>query len=89
MIKTKKVYPYVDSNGTPRYDLDYHYGVRVEYDELGNEIEYERYKIRQVETGIIYDEAVDLMPCRYTYEPTDEPIVVPSEDVSQETNEEI
>lgn len=30
-------------------------------------------KIRQVETERIYDEAVDVIPCRYTYEETDEP----------------
>lgn len=27
--------------------------------------------IRQVETGIEYSDAVDLIPCRYTYEETD------------------
>ena len=27
--------------------------------------------IRQVETGVEYVEAVDLCPCRYTYEETD------------------
>lgn len=32
------------------------------------------YKIRQVETDIIYAEAVDIIPCRYTYNATDEPI---------------
>lgn len=31
-------------------------------------------KIRQVETGAVYDEAVDVIPCRYTYEETDLPI---------------
>lgn len=31
-------------------------------------------KIRQVETGIIYEDAVDYLPCRYTYEETSEPI---------------
>ena len=30
--------------------------------------------IRQVETGIEYSEAVDIIPCRYTYEATDNPI---------------
>ena len=30
--------------------------------------------IRQVETGRIYLEAVDVIPCRYTYEETDEKI---------------
>ncbi len=32
------------------------------------------YKIRQVETGAIYDDAVDYIPCRYTYVETDEPV---------------
>ena len=31
-------------------------------------------KIRQIETGIVYDDAVDIYPCPYTYEETDEPI---------------
>ena len=30
--------------------------------------------IKQVETGILYEEAVDYIPCRYTYEETDIPI---------------
>lgn len=37
----------------------------------------ENKKIKQVETGIIYVEAVDVVPCRYTYEETDEPIEEP------------
>ena len=28
----------------------------------------------QVETGIEYEDAVDVVPCRYTYEETDTPI---------------
>ena len=31
-------------------------------------------KLLQVETGVMYDEAVDVVPCRYTYEETTEPI---------------
>ena len=31
-------------------------------------------KIRQVETGRIYDDAVDRYPRKYTYTETDEPI---------------
>jgi hypothetical protein len=27
-------------------------------------------KIRQIETGILYDDAVDVVPCRFTYEET-------------------
>ena len=30
--------------------------------------------IRQVETGVKYASAVDVIPCRYTYEETDEEI---------------
>lgn len=29
--------------------------------------------IRQVETGAVYEDAVDTVPCRYTYEETEEP----------------
>ena len=28
--------------------------------------------IRQVETGAIYSEAVDIVPCEFTYEETDQ-----------------
>ena len=31
-------------------------------------------KIRQIETGELYEDAVDVIPCPYTYEETDEPI---------------
>lgn len=31
-------------------------------------------KLRQVETGILYDDTVDVIPCRYTYEETDVPV---------------
>lgn len=30
-------------------------------------------KLRQVETGVEYGEAVDVFPCRYTYEETETP----------------
>lgn len=39
-------------------------------------------RLRQIETGELYDDAVDVIPCRYTYEETDEPI----EDVPEEDN---
>lgn len=41
-------------------------------------------KIRQVETGVVYDEAYDIYPCPYTYEETDEPIEEESEESAQE-----
>lgn len=34
----------------------------------------ENLKIRQVETGNIYEDAIDIIPCPYTYEETDIPI---------------
>lgn len=37
--------------------------------------------IRQIETGTLYEDAVDNRPCRYTYEETDAPI--PHEDDDQ------
>jgi hypothetical protein len=36
-------------------------------------------RILQVETGRVYDDAVDRVPCKYTYEETDEPIPEPEE----------
>lgn len=48
----------------------------------------DRYKmIRQIETGIIYEDAVDIVPCRYTYEETDEPIPEVEEDATSEDYE--
>lgn len=35
--------------------------------------------IKQVETGSLYDEAVDVVPCRYTYEETDTPVQAETE----------
>ena len=31
-------------------------------------------RILQNETGVIYDDAVDVVPCKYTYSETEEPI---------------
>ena len=31
-------------------------------------------KLRQIETGVIYEDAVDVMPCQYSYEETEEPL---------------
>jgi len=41
-------------------------------------------KIRQIETGFLFNDAGDLLPCAYTYEETDIPI-----DVIPEPEEEI
>ena len=40
--------------------------------------------IRQVETGIEYAEAIDVIPCRYTYEETDRPIEDETENIINE-----
>ena len=51
--------------------------VRTEYVEDGQRIRHysdDGMKILQVETGIVYEDAVDYLPCRYTYEETLEPI---------------
>ena len=32
------------------------------------------YKLRQEETGLLYEDAVDTVPCRYTYTETEEPL---------------
>lgn len=40
-------------------------------------------KLRQIETGNIYEDAVDVIPCRYAYEETDIPIEKPEYEVNQ------
>lgn len=45
----------------------------------------ENVMLRQVETGILYEDAVDVIPCKYTYEETDVPIPELSEP-TQEPN---
>ena len=52
--------------------------VREYYDTLENGVKLFRYhsdsgvKIRQIETGFVYDEAIDIENAPYTYEETDE-----------------
>ena len=36
-------------------------------------------KLLQVETGFMYDEAIDIVPCQYTYAETDKRIEVEEE----------
>ena len=43
----------------------------------------EGFKILQVETGVVYDEAVDTETANYTYEETEEKI----EEIEEDTNE--
>lgn len=60
MIKTQ--YPYIDDNGRTHETL-----IKTWTDD-------ETKVLLQVETGAMYDEAIDLYPCRYTYEEIDKPI---------------
>lgn len=53
--------PYVDKNNTTHYNLIKHYSDKGMY-------------ILQIETGVIYAEAVDVLPCKYNYVETDTPI---------------
>lgn len=49
----------------------------IKTEDLGNRIRHYSdtgFKLRQIETGVLYDDAVDVLPCKYTYEETDEPI---------------
>lgn len=36
-------------------------------------------KLKQVETEIVYDEAIDLIPCEFTYEETNQRITIEEE----------
>lgn len=49
-----KIYPYVDEQG-------------IEHENLVQHKSDEGKQIIQLETGRIYDEAIDSYPCRYTY----------------------
>lgn len=42
--------------------------------------------IKQVETGNLYEDAMDVIPCKYTYEETDIPIEHPEEPTEENTN---
>lgn len=46
-------------------------------------------KLRQIETGYLYDDAVDVIPCGYTYEETDEPITPEPEIPTDDTIDDI
>ena len=46
-------------------------------------------KIRQIETGNIYDDTLDYVPCRYTYEETDIPIEVVEEETEESAVEKL
>lgn len=54
-------YPYKDENGVTHANLIKHYSDEGKY-------------IIQLQTGIEYAEAVDVVPCRYTYVESDRSI---------------
>ena len=56
-------FPYIDENGTT-------------YENLIKTYSNENFKIVQIETGNVYDIAVDVFPSKYTYEETNEKIEV-------------
>ena len=60
MVELKTIYPFKGDSGLIKHYAEDENGVQ--------------YKLRQIETNEIYDEAVDVYPCAYTYEPLDEPI---------------
>jgi hypothetical protein len=41
------------------------------------------FMLLQVETGAKYSDPVDVVPCRYTYEETDEPVDAEENDMSE------
>lgn len=57
-MELKKQYPYVDEFGVTYPNLIKHW-VEDENGNLG--------KLLQIETGIVYDIAVDVYPCKYNY----------------------
>lgn len=59
MIKTQ--YPFVDDNGVEHKNL------------IKTWTTNSKKTLLQVETGAMYDEAVDIYPCPYTYEEVDKP----------------
>lgn len=70
MIKTQ--YPFVDDFGVAHDDL-----IKTWTDD-------ETKTMLQVETGDMYEEAIDLYPCRFTYQEIDKPV----EETEEETTEE-
>lgn len=52
-------HPYVDDNG-------------AEHENLIKTFSDDGHQLLQVETGIVYDEAIDIYPCAFTYEEVEE-----------------
>jgi len=71
MIKTQ--HPFFDENGIEHPEFIKHY--TDDPDKI----------LLQVETGYLYDEAIDLFPCQFTYQEVDKP--VEEEEESEENPE--
>lgn len=72
MLKTQ--HPYFDDKGVEHFDLIKHWTDDPEHKIL-----------LQVETGAMYEEAIDLYPCQFTYQEVDKP--VEEEEESEENPE--
>lgn len=68
----KEQYPYIDDNGVEHSNLIKHW------------TDDETKTLLQVETGAMYDEAIDAYPCRYTYQEIDKPEEEPEEETEPE-----
>ena len=58
-----------------------HYMTRQDGVELYRTYSDEGFRIRQIETGVVYDEAIDVADAPYTYEETNE--IIESEDINE------
>ena len=65
MVEIKTQYPYIDFEGKEKTNLVKTFAE----DETGK-----KYYIKQLQTGIEYQEAVDVYPSRYTYVATNKPV---------------
>lgn len=72
MIKTQ--YPYIDDNAVAHTNLVKHW--------TDNPAKV----LLQVETGHMYDEAIDVYPCAFTYNEVDKPVKEVEEDTNGEDN---
>lgn len=73
MVQTQ--YPYIDEHGVSHNSLIKHW------------TDDEAKILLQVETGLLYLEAIDVYPCRFTYSEVDKP-VEEEEEVEEENSEE-
>ena len=73
MLQTQ--YPFIDDQGISHDNLIKHW------------TDDESKTLLQIETGAMYDEAVDIYPCPYTYQEIDKPEEDPDEDPEEDQEE--